>query len=223
MKVPFLQPLILLFLVIYSLFLPLPVSAQAVSTPSFPTCINPEGEIIAQYLSGTHGIPGNTAEYHGSDTVYRINNNQVLQCFCPENGNSGIQTVWLKTSLLNEEEVSILRRTGWVVIPNGALWGLDPEAYITKNASFECRGVGGGTGGGDNGGGNGGSSNSSSRSGSSEAGVGGAVLGAATRFPQILGLASTGNTLNTLIFLALILIAAGTLLSVYLLKSPRKP
>jgi len=50
---------------------------HAVTTPIFPSCEAPSGTLIAQYDSGTHGIPGRSAAYTGSDAVYELSNSLV--------------------------------------------------------------------------------------------------------------------------------------------------
>ena len=54
----------------------------AVSAPDFPACSAPTGSLKVQYNDGTHGVIGNSAEFKGKDTVYSVNQNQVLQCLC---------------------------------------------------------------------------------------------------------------------------------------------
>lgn len=70
-----------------------PGISLAVSTPSFPSCVNPTGQVIASYQDGTHGVPGDTNTYTGEDTVYALNAEQVVQCLCTSNA-EGIQTNW---------------------------------------------------------------------------------------------------------------------------------
>lgn len=165
-----------------------PVAAQSI--PSFPACPNPGGQLIASYDDGVHGIPGDAGVYTGADQVFKINDSQVVQCLCQDNG-EGIQTIWWKDPGLTSAEVSVIQKQGWIRIPTGSLWGLDDAQYFAKNSAFSC------------GGGNGGSSDdnddddddddtgrsngsSSRRSSGSSSGRGGQVLGATT-------LAATGN------------------------------
>lgn len=125
--------------------------AFAVNVPNFPLCSNPQGDIVVSYDSGIHGVVGDTSEYSGKDTVYSINENQLVQCLCTDSG-SGIQTSWWKVSSLTEEEINILKSQGWVLVPDGSAWGLATSAYLAKNANFSCNVSetnGGGSGGGD--------------------------------------------------------------------------
>lgn len=157
---------ILLFLFLLS-FLPV----YAASIPNFPSCVNPQGTLKVSYSSGTHGVPGYTNPYQGSDSVYSVTADSLIQCLCLENGD-GIQTNWWKIPELSSSEIETFKSQGWIFVPDGSVWGLDPVAYLAKNISFSCKSSvsGGSTGG----------SSSSSPSTSS-------VLG------EILSLASTGN------------------------------
>jgi len=105
--------------------------------PVFPSCLNPQGKLIAQYSSGTHGVPGMNQTFTGSDSVYTLSSSSVIQCLCPENG-QGIQTNWMKASDLSQAEISILEKQGWVYITNGLVWGLDDGPYMAQNTNFSC-------------------------------------------------------------------------------------
>lgn len=131
-------------------------AAQAVTTPDFPNCANPQGTLKVSYDEGVHGIVGRSAEYKGSDSVYQVNDNTLLQCFCSEDGN-GIQTNWWKIDSLTEDEIQTLKNLGWSYVPNGALWGLEDAVYMAKSDEYACSG-----------------------SEESDAGTGGQVLGLAT-------------------------------------------
>lgn len=121
-------------------------SSASITPPGFPSCSNPSGTQTATYDSGLHGIAGTTAEYRGSDSVYQVTSETLVQCFCPESGNTGIQTNWLKVPNISDEDLQDLKNQGWSYIPNGALWGLDPVGYVAKNQEYACRagGIGGG-------------------------------------------------------------------------------
>lgn len=121
-----------------SLFYRAPV-VQAVTPPDFPACANPQGTLQVSYEDGIHGIAGKTAEYKGSDSVYKLGDTTWLQCFCSQEG-EGIQTNWWKVSSLTEDDIQILKNQGWSFIPTGALWGLDDEPYMAKNAPYACTG-----------------------------------------------------------------------------------
>ncbi|MEK7070541.1 MAG: hypothetical protein AAB966_01930 [Patescibacteria group bacterium] len=117
---------------------------HAVTTPTFPSCINPQGSLQAYYTSGYHGIPGKPNELYGSDKVYQLNGDKTLQCFCPQN-NQGIQTNWVKASNFSALEIEQLKGNGWIYINDGAASGLSNVPYLAQNTSFLCfRAVGGG-------------------------------------------------------------------------------
>lgn len=160
-----------------ALFLLNTTLVRAVATPTFSSCLNPQGSIKVSYPSGTHGVVGNTAEYTGSDTVYILSSDTQTQCFCSENG-EGIQTNWWKISSLSESDIQVLKNQGWFFVPNGALWGLDSSSYLAQNSDYACRGAIGGT--------------------------GGSVLGIST---DILGLATTGNSVTIFMLFAIGLVS----------------
>ncbi len=158
-----------------------------VTTPSFPSCSNPEGSVVATYNSGVHGIPGDLTTHTGKDTVYNLSADTLTQCFCSENAD-GIQTNWWKVSSLDFDEVEYLQNLGWIYIPNGADWGLKEAPYMAFNQSFSCK--------------NNGDKKVNivrNRNGNNddhnEGGIGGIgeVLGAST-IGEVLGLASTGDS-----------------------------
>ncbi len=162
--------------------------AFAVESPSFPACANPQGTLQVSYPSGNHGIVGDSQSFNGADSVYDLPEGNHMQCFCSVDG-SGIQTNWWKVSSLTEEQIQILKNQGWFYVPNGALWGLSADPYLAINGNYTCGG--GGSGGGNNGGGGGGTGGSSSSGGTG----GGQTLAASTAIGQVLGLASTGDSI----------------------------
>lgn len=131
----------LLFLLITKFNTP---NVLAVTTPDFPACTSPIGTLRVEHNQGTHGVAGSTAEYKGKDSVYNVNDTQVLQCLCTEDG-EGIQTNWWKVSSLNDSDIQTLKNQGWYYVENGDLWGLDNTQYMAKNSEYECHGgIGGG-------------------------------------------------------------------------------
>lgn len=169
-------------------------TAYAVTTPNFPSCVNPSGSLIVNYSSGNHAIPGSSTSYSGTDKVYNLGDGNFLQCLCTVNS-EGIQTGWWKVSSLTEEEIGKLKADNWFLIPDGSLWGLDKNTYMAKNWSYSCNG----------------SSSSTSSSSSSD----GQVQGTSTRFGQVLGLATTGTLPAIISYLGLgaILLLASRLLN----------
>lgn len=126
-----------LFLVL-SFLGPEKVYASNVST-DFPSCANPQGQVIASYNEGIHGIAGRTETFSGKDSVYLQSNGNALQCFCPVNG-QGIQTNWLKASSLTDTDIAVYKSQGYIFIPNGSLWGLSNVPYLAKNIDYSCNG-----------------------------------------------------------------------------------
>lgn len=133
------------------LFFLKPQPAFAVSDPSFPACPTPGGAVIASYPDGVHGIPGDLGTHTGSDVVYSLDD-KVVQCFCADSGTAGIQTNWWKVGSLTQAQINDLISQGWIYIPDGSAWGLDPVAYFAMNIPDSCGGTttGGGGGGGTN-------------------------------------------------------------------------
>ncbi len=194
--------------------------ALAVDTPNFPSCSSPEGTIKVSYNEGIHGIAGDTNQYTGKDTVYQLDNGNLTQCFCSTDG-QGIQTNWWKDSSLTTEQHQTLVNSGWILIPNGALWGLEERPYFAKNANYNCGGNGGngGSGGSGGSGGDGRSDGlgcaSHDCSGNVVSSSGGEVLGLSTAIGEVLGLASTGGAFLPFILamLGALSLTAGFLLS----------
>lgn len=166
-------------------------AAFASDVPNFTSCVNPKGELKASYETGTHGIAGMPGLYNGKDVVYKISDQALTQCFCPEDG-SGIQTNWWKIEGLSESEIKVYESLGWIYIPNGALWGLDNAPYLAKNSDYTCKSSGG-NGGGENGS-NSSSGSSSGGSSSNSSGSNSSVSQGSGGIGQVLGLASTGNS-----------------------------
>ena len=164
--------------------------AHATETPTFPSCLNPQGTIKVSYQSGIHGVPGSFRDYSGTDIVYDLGNGNVLQCLCEPNG-TGTQTNWLKACEADKETIAYYESNGWLYVPNGTAWGLEDCSYFAMNLSYSCVGGAGGNNG-SNGGSSSGSSSSSSSSSSSNSSSNGSGS-TVSSIGQILGLASTGN------------------------------
>src|SRR5437868_1830638 len=86
--------------------------AYATNLPNFSTCLNPQGSVSVSYDSGYHGVAGSTNQYQGSDIVYQLSDNALMQCLCPDNG-EGVQTNWLKASNLSQSDINDLKSQGW--------------------------------------------------------------------------------------------------------------
>lgn len=113
------------------------VNAQTI--PSFPSCSNPQGSVKVSYSEGVHGIVGNGGTFTGSDTVYTLTDTTTTQCFCADNGD-GTQTNWWHVASFTDAEIQILKNLGWIVVPNGQLWGLAEGQWLAFNSSYSCRG-----------------------------------------------------------------------------------
>ncbi len=148
----------------------------AISSPNFPSCLNPTGTLTTVHKSGTHGVPADTTAYSGTDSLYAISQNSFIQCLCT-NAGKGIQTDWWNIEGLSRTDTDTLIMQGWNYVPDGSVWGLSASPYMTKNLNYTCFN---------------GNSGGASLSAESD---GGNVLGAATNTAvgSVLGLASTGN------------------------------
>jgi hypothetical protein len=106
-----------------------PLSMVRAGDSIFPSCkdVLPKAGDKAHYSSGLHQILGGSL-LSGSDDVYTLENSNYLQCFCPEEGNEGIQTNWLRSD--NPIE-------GWF-FENGSQWNLGDYMYAAKNNDFTC-------------------------------------------------------------------------------------
>jgi hypothetical protein len=111
--------------------------------PTYPHCLNNQGEIKVVHYNGKHGIPGDTREYYGTDQVNILSNSTLVQCYCPDKGSTGVQTNWWKANEMSESEIETLIKVGWIYIPDGKKWGLSEGAYLAKNTEYECKGRGG--------------------------------------------------------------------------------
>src|SRR3989344_1419749 len=108
-----------------------------VSPPTFPSCSLQSGSgDIAHYDNGIHQIVGDGL-LEGADDVYSQANGNALQCFCPVEGDSGIQTVWWRIGDLSNEEIQEFLSQGWI-LENGLQWNLNDENYLVKNSEFSC-------------------------------------------------------------------------------------
>jgi len=184
-------------------------SAYGYVQPSFSTCLNPQTQIQVSHPDGTHGVPGDTKTYTGSDIVYAESNvlssSSVMQCLC-QTGGGGIQTNWWKASDLSDDEIKVLQTQGWIYIPDGSAWGLDSAVYLAQNTGFSCGSSNQNNTNNSGGSNSSGSSNPSdpgSSSNSGQSSVTQAVLGAFTQ------LADTGNMVLLYSLLIIGIIASG--------------
>lgn len=128
---------VLLFVLYLVVALFIPRASYAITEPSFPNCVNVLAPVKVAYDFGTHGIPGRMGDHQGRDTVYFLDNANLLQCFCPQDFN-GIQTNWWKANNISDPDIQTFKNLGWIFIPNGELWGLENTAYLAKNIDYNC-------------------------------------------------------------------------------------
>ena len=113
------------------------VAAQ-VSPPDFPACSEQDGPgDRAHYETGFHQIPG-SGLLEGSDDVYTLENSNFLQCYCPTEGDDGIQTNWWRVGGLTQEEIDKFVQEGWIFENSGLVWNLLDERYLARNSESSC-------------------------------------------------------------------------------------
>ncbi|MCA9343273.1 hypothetical protein KC950_04665 [Candidatus Saccharibacteria bacterium] len=112
--------------------------------PTFPKCTSPQGATVASYTTGTHGIVGDYNTNIGADTVYRLSEDTLVQCYCPDEGSTGVQTNWWNIGGMSFANIEHLQSLGWIFVPNGASWGLEEDPYLAKNEDYICKPTGGG-------------------------------------------------------------------------------
>lgn len=128
--------------VITILFVCLASTTHAAALPNFFTCLNPQGDLKIT-TNGTHGVPGTQQSYDGTDQIYTqtgqdtFSSSTVVQCLCPTNG-QGVQTNWWNASNLTDSEINVLEAQGWIYIPDGSAWGLNPTPYLAQNTHYAC-------------------------------------------------------------------------------------
>lgn len=166
------------------LFLLTPSVAFAASEPNFSSCLNPQGSVMVSYPSGVHGIVGKTDRYEGSDVVYLNSPDAILQCFCSADG-KGIQSNWWEATNLTQQELTSYIVQGYILVPNGNVWGLKNAVYLVKNVEYSCKSANKPSNG------SGPSNSSSNPSSSSQGSVAGSSV--VQQVGEVLGLAATGN------------------------------
>jgi len=101
-----------LMIFLFTLVMP----AYALTIPVFPSCTIPQGTVKAQFGQGTHGIVGSTDTFIGSDSVFTLTEDTLLQCFCPEIGTDGIQTNWWRATGLTDNDKLDFSKTETVML-----------------------------------------------------------------------------------------------------------
>src|SRR3989344_4286519 len=108
--------------------------------PSFPACDQQtENGNYAHYDYGMHQIVGNGL-VEGSDDVYSLGDGNYFQCYCPVEGNNGMQTNWWQVPELAQELINNYVSDGWLFEASGTVWSLDSGPYLAKNVEFSCGG-----------------------------------------------------------------------------------
>lgn len=181
----------LLIAIIFSFIVFAILGANSASAESVTSCLNPTGTTKVSYPGGEHTIAGETTPRTGSDTVYTLDADNLMQCFCAENGD-GVQTDWIRISGMSDEDIKVKKSQGYIYVPNGTAWGLDDAPYLAKNTDFACKSK------------DSGSSNNNSSSSSSNNNSSSSNNNSSSPVGQVLALASTGNML----FIVLVFVAA---------------
>jgi hypothetical protein len=179
-------------------------NAFAVTTPTFPACANPQGQLKVSYDSGVHGVVGDSNTYSGKDNVYTLSSSAQTQCLCTVEG-KGIQTNWWKATELSQDEISILVNQGWIYVPNGSAWGLTDDPYLAMNLGYSCTSTNNNPGGPGDG-------RSDGRSDGRTESLG---IHTSSITQSVLGLASTGNIafILSVILLGIVFLSSGILAS----------
>ena len=114
------------------------LAQTSINPPSFPSCQSLYGTAgnIASYSSGPHQIVGNGI-VNGFDNVYSQASGNYLQCYCPAEGTSGIQTNWWLADSLSQEDVNHYVSLGWFHV-NGEQWNLGNHMFLAKNSDAVC-------------------------------------------------------------------------------------
>jgi hypothetical protein len=124
--------------VVASLFTGLVTPAFADTTFDFGTCVNPQVAASQVNYGNSHGVVGKAPRYSGVDKIYTLENGNVMQCLCPDEG-KGIQTNWLKAEGYSEKDINVLKKQGWTYVATGSSWGLSDVPYMAKNIEYSCR------------------------------------------------------------------------------------
>lgn len=128
-------------LIVFSLFLVTVVPTFAweqtlKDSTSFPSCLNPQISPSQVNKGSNHGVVGFSTPFSGTDTIFNLSRNNVLQCLCTDNG-QGFQTNWLNVSQLSQSEINVFVSQGWTFFANAGAWGLN-GAYVAKTSQFLC-------------------------------------------------------------------------------------
>lgn len=111
----------------------------AFAAPSFPSCEGRDGNgDWASYDQGSHAVIGYDYLFYGADDVYSLDDGNFLQCLCPNDTETGIQTNWWKIGdSLSAYEIDEYEQQGWM-LTHGSYWNLQDATYLAKNVNFSC-------------------------------------------------------------------------------------
>ena len=109
--------------------------------PSFPTC---ESKIFSSNGDHDHTVNGNfyvigVGWRFGTDDVYTLSNGNYLQCYCPNDRSTGIQSDWWNADNadLSDEDISFYKSHGWFE-EQGKDRNLPDNTFLVKNRDFSC-------------------------------------------------------------------------------------
>lgn len=112
--------------------------AFADTTVNLGSCVNPQVAASQVNYGNSHGVVGKAPRYSGVDKIYSLENGNVMQCLCPDEG-KGIQTDWVKADGYSETDINVLKKKGWIYVATGSSWGLSDVPYLAKNTEYACR------------------------------------------------------------------------------------
>ena len=114
--------------------------ASAYSVPDFGSCLNPQTSAEQVNSGSNHGVVGyDNQAFSGTDNIYSLSDNNVLQCLCTDDGD-GYQTNWLKADNIGEPDRKVLESQGWTYFSDAGSWGLS-GSYLAKTDTYSCKGA----------------------------------------------------------------------------------
>lgn len=113
--------------------------AFASNVPNFPSCteLNSPGNWSSVADEYNH-IPGQEENIFGDDDVYYLEGGNFVQCLCPADSETGVQTNWWD---ITDEDINTDDYTsnGWF-LEFGYNWNLIQDStYLAKNSDYTCR------------------------------------------------------------------------------------
>lgn len=109
------------------------------TVPNFPSCTTKTADgDWSHSAQGFHHVPGQEATIEGSDDVYYVSEGNFVQCLCPTNGTSGIQTNWWNVDGVSPETIAQHKQQqGWME-EQGSAWNLMSHTYLAQNVNYSC-------------------------------------------------------------------------------------